>query len=158
MVSIPGYIGKYSLGEDGKVFSHLKNKFILPVNNGAGYLKVSLCYDGKVKNLYVHRLVALTFIPNPNNLPQVNHIDGNKQNNHFSNLEWCTPIENITHAIDKRLFKFKNPRTADNKRIAVHGMLGEYNNYKCRCIFCKKANNEYQKQYKKQILVGSFNG
>jgi hypothetical protein len=63
---------------------------------GKGYLTVSI--DGKHK--YVHRLVAEYFIPNPLNLPQVNHKDGNKHNNCVENLEWCTSRENTHHAIN----------------------------------------------------------
>lgn len=68
------------------------------------YLQVRL-YDkkGKGKTLKVHRLVAQAFIPNPNNLPQVNHIDGNKQNNNVNNLEWVSNYENIQHAIKNGL-------------------------------------------------------
>ena len=59
-----------------------------------GYCELSLHKNGKEKRFKVHRLVAEAFIPNPNNLPEVNHIDGNKENNHASNLEWCTSKEN----------------------------------------------------------------
>lgn len=63
-----------------------------------GYLIVSLSKNGVIKNYRVHRLVAETFIPNPEHLPQINHKDGNKQNNYIGNLEWCTCKENIHHA------------------------------------------------------------
>lgn len=62
----------------------------------SGYLAMNI--DGKHK--YVHRLVAEAFIPNPDNKPFVNHKDGNKQNNHVDNLEWCTQAENIRHSIN----------------------------------------------------------
>lgn len=67
-------------------------------DNGNGYLQVSLCYNGKIKTERVHRLVALTFIENPLDLPKVNHIDLNKRNNTVENLEWCTQLENVQHA------------------------------------------------------------
>ena len=63
-----------------------------------GYLRVSLVINGKQKSFLVHRLVAICFIPNPNDYKEVNHIDGNKLNNHVSNLEWCNRQQNIVHA------------------------------------------------------------
>lgn len=81
-----------------------------------GYLRVSLTLDGKQKSYYVSRLVAEAFIPNPENKPQINHIDGNTLNNRSDNLEWCTNQENCKHACDiglnlgrtgkGRIFKF----------------------------------------------------
>ena len=72
-------------------------------NNTKKYLRVRVRIHNKSKWIAVHRLVAEAFIPNPNNLPQVNHIDGNKDNNHVSNLEWCTNQYNMTHAITNGL-------------------------------------------------------
>lgn len=63
-----------------------------------GYLEVALYKDGKGKSIQVHRLVAQAFVPNPENKPQVNHIDGNKQNNNIENLEWVSISENALHS------------------------------------------------------------
>jgi hypothetical protein len=68
-----------------------------------GYMKVYLCEKSQVKMKLVHRLVAEKYIPNPENKPQVNHIDGCKANNHVSNLEWCTASENAIHAFQNGL-------------------------------------------------------
>lgn len=73
-----------------------------------GYVRYTLSLKGKTKMAFAHRLVAEAFIPNPNNLPQVNHIDGNKQNNHVDNLEWCTIRENNIHALKTGLRDMKN--------------------------------------------------
>ncbi len=89
----------YTIDKNGNVFSIRKDKYLKPyLDRKNGYLSVALYKDGTHKNYRVHRLVAETFIPNPSNLPQVNHIDGNKLNNNVDNLEWCTSKQNIQHA------------------------------------------------------------
>lgn len=83
-----------------------KEKIMSPNDNGCGYLKVCIFTDtGEKSERYIHRLVAEAFLDNPNDLPQVNHKDGNKQNNHIHNLEWVSRSENIIHAIEKLNFK-----------------------------------------------------
>lgn len=94
---IPGY-EDYLVSENGEIFSTKRQKFLKPRKNEYGYLKINLYKNGKYKNFRVHRLVALTFIQNPNNYPIINHIDGNKLNNNISNLEWCTYSQNNKHA------------------------------------------------------------
>lgn len=74
---------------------------ISPTDNGKGYKIVGLISDGKRKNFYVHRLVAEYFVQNPNDYKYVNHIDYNKENNHYSNLEWCTQKQNVRHSSHK---------------------------------------------------------
>ena len=72
--------------------------------DGYTQVMVSLWSNKKYHRLLVHRLVAKAFIPNPNNLPQVNHIDGNKLNNNIENLEWVTNSENTTHGYESNLY------------------------------------------------------
>lgn len=71
-----------------------------------GYPSVILCNNNSRKYFRIHRLVALAFVKNPNKYPQINHKDGNKQNNYFENLEWCTQGHNTKHAWEHKLFKF----------------------------------------------------
>lgn len=80
-----------------------KEKVLKPYDNGYGYMLVDMRKNGKRYMRLVHRLVAETFLPNPNNLPQINHIDGNKSNNTLSNLEWCTCSGNQYHAFENGL-------------------------------------------------------
>ena len=99
---VVGYEGLYEVSNMGRVKSlkrlRTKERIIAQFQNHRGYARVTLWKDNSQKKYSVHRLVAEAFIPNPNNLPEVNHIDGDKQNNHMDNLEWCTRSENILHA------------------------------------------------------------
>jgi len=96
----------YSVSTHGKIKSNITNKLLNYGTNSKGYLQVNLYKqdDSKHKASYkLHRLIAETFIPNPLNLPQINHKDGNKLNNHYTNLEWCTNKYNANHAINNKL-------------------------------------------------------
>jgi len=87
---IPGYEGFYKISNKGGVFSVKRNKVLKPSYTHVGYLHITL-YNRKSEKTYsVHRLVAMAFIPNPYNLPCINHKDEVKDNNDVSNLEWCT--------------------------------------------------------------------
>ena len=88
----------YGIDTQGNVFGYKRKKIVMPVINKFGYRRIKLCKENKLYYFQVHRLVAQTFIPNPNNLPQVNHKDGNKLNNSVDNLEWCTQSYNMKHA------------------------------------------------------------
>ena len=103
---IIGYEGRYQVSDLGNVKSLFRHKKILkPAKDKDGYLKVVLYKDGERKNFFVHRLVAETFIPNPENKPEVNHDDGNKENCCVSNLYWATKSENMQHAFKNGLHK-----------------------------------------------------
>lgn len=86
---IPGFDGVYKIDEDGNVFNRYDRQMKTQTANN-GYIRIELLY---VKYL-VHRLMALTFLPNPDNKPEVNHIDNDKTNNKLANLEWVTHAEN----------------------------------------------------------------
>lgn len=139
---IQGYEGLYSINELGEVLSHGKTKCgnrggirkdkILKTNlNKYGYLTVSLQKSYKVKTLKIHRLVALYFIPNPENKEQVNHKNGIKTDNSIQNLEWVTHSENIQHSytVLKRvgnrlgLFGIDNDKSKKVKQYSLDGNL-----------------------------------
>lgn len=110
----------YTVTADGEIYStkYKQKRMLKPRKNIRGYLYVNLCKDGKYKSLKVHHLVAKAFIPNPKNLPHVNHIDGNKLNNKKENLEWCTPSENMKHAIRTGLNKaLKHGEESSNAKL-----------------------------------------
>ena len=113
--NVVGYEGIYEVSNFGRVKS-LPRKFqpreriLTPCNRGE-YLAVTLCMNGSEKLTSIHRLVAMAFIPNPNNYPQVNHKDEDKTNNHVNNLEWCTSKYNNTYGsrIKKSVKKQSKP-------------------------------------------------
>ena len=86
-----------------------KSKLMKPIDNSNGYLFVNLCKNGKRKITTIHRLVAEAFLPNPDNLPEVNHKDENKENNRVDNLEWISPKGNCNHGTrNERVAKTKS--------------------------------------------------
>ena len=107
----------YEVSTLGNVRNIGSGRVLRPIKTKNGYLQVNLCKDGKHFMRYVHRLIASVFIPNPDNKPCVNHIDGDKHNNRVENLEWCSHSENMKHAFktglakvtENNIFKTNNP-------------------------------------------------
>lgn len=168
-VAVKGFEGLYEVDVDGNVYSiihdaHRRKRKLRAYPNESGYMKVNL-YDvtGKCKKKYVHRLVATAFIPNPDNLPVVNHIDCDKTNNCVSNLEWCTQKDNIAHSIKNNLQSNiktcvhdeydKKTRYFDSM-IQASRWIGKPDNFVC--VQRKIKGNEFR--YNSYLIkVGDFN-
>lgn len=114
-VPIFGWENEYAIDKHGNVLSKLTDQFIEQSVDTNGYLMVHLYKDGRRTCKRVHVMVAEAFIPNPQLLPVVNHIDGNKQNPEVTNLEWCTYAQNTQHAHDTRL------QTKTSNKVVVRG-------------------------------------
>ena len=106
MKDIKNYEGIYGITSCGRVWSYRKKKFLEPATRGNGYLCVNLYKDGKMKKYYVHRLVAEAYIPNPENLPQVDHIDNDKTHNYVNNLQWITHKDNVRKSNNRPILQF----------------------------------------------------
>lgn len=106
----------YEVSDDGLVRNIVRNRLLKP-RIKRGYEQVVLCLDGYHRSYFIHRLVALAFIPSGDENLQVNHIDGNKRNNNISNLEWVTPKENTKHAIETGLRCNREEHAAHMRRI-----------------------------------------
>jgi len=134
--SVKGYEGLYEVSNFGRMKSLSKK-----VRNGAnsycvrkeiiltgtisnkGYVKVILVKDGQKQQYSVHRIVMMMFVPNPNNMPQVNHLDTNKQNNAVSNLEWCDGSRNMKHACKNGLRDFLKGETHPTAKLSTKEVL-----------------------------------
>lgn len=108
-INDPALKDMYMVSNCGRIWSAARNQEMKQSQNKHGYLRLSLEVSGKTKEYKVHRLVAKTFIPNPLNLREVNHKDGNKTNNNINNLEWVTPKENVNHAYANNLHSNVRP-------------------------------------------------
>lgn len=118
----------YAISNYGNIKNIKNGKILHPVNTPNGYLQYVFCQNGIKKGFKIHRLVALYFIDNPENKPCINHKDGNKHNNNFTNLEWCTPKENDSHARNTGLKNQNKPIIATNtvsKESIVFSSIGE---------------------------------
>ena len=119
--------GKYLISEDGTIISLTTNKPICQWIDNVGYLQVVLKRDKKKYYRRVHRLVAEQFLPNPHNLPQVNHINGDKRDNALSNLEWTDNKINTQHGYDNGLYHSKKRSI----KIEIYDLNNNYiNTYK----------------------------
>ena len=119
---IQGYEGHYKISTLGRIMSQKaghKNKIMKQYKQANGYMQVCLWLDNKKKNHLVHRLVAVAFIPNPENLPDVNHIDEQKTNNTSKNLQWLSRSANVNYGVgnEKRSNAMKG-RIPSNQRLA----------------------------------------
>ena len=115
---IDGTDGMYEVSNLGRVRTWGKRKMLLTLTKQvSGYLYAMVQINGKQCNKRVHRLVAQHFIPNPKNLPEVNHKDGNKENNHVGNLEWCNGSQNMQHASRNGLLNPHRWTESERKQI-----------------------------------------
>lgn len=121
------YEGLYQVSTLGRIKSLKYKKVMLPAKGKDGYLKICFTKNNKKKTIKIHRIVAENFIPNPMNLSQVNHIDGNKNNNSVSNLEWCTQSENMQHAFKNHLIVRKKGKDSSKaKKVNQYSLTGKF--------------------------------
>lgn len=129
--SIKGYEGLYEVSDLGNVRSLSRGNVLKPVQRAHGYLGVMLYGKGGhkkrgFKTFSVHRLVAEAFIPNPDNLPEVNHLDEDKQNNRADNLEWATHIDNSRYGTASKRRAAKLVNGLRSRRVSQYAMDGTF--------------------------------
>lgn len=146
---VPDYEGYYQVSNLGRIKSlsrEIYNSGVRPEKilkqnyDNYGYFRICLQKKGRLKPYIVSRLVAICFIPNPNNKPIVNHINGIKTDNRVVNLEWATASENVNHAINNNLFNYKKRGISTFKRVnKVKCSLDVKNKYKTYKVICPKT-------------------
>jgi predicted XRE-type DNA-binding protein len=140
---IEGFEGLYKVSNKGRVRSfHKSGRIMKPDTTNHGHLRVWLCKNGNKKRYLIHRLVARAFIPNPENKPQINHIDADPSNNHVSNLQWSTQSENISHAyeIGNKNRQGENHQT---NKLTKNDVLDIRNAYKLGCFLQREIAEAY---------------
>ena len=150
---IKGY-ENYIIYEDGRIYSTNKNIFIgANPTTTSKYLYVQLYKNGKASYHSVHRLVAQTFVPNPDNLPVVDHIDNNIYNNHYKNLQWCTQKENI-HKSYNHMGPVRNFRMC--ALYNNHEKIKEFKSISEACRYAYKKYGISATSLRKYHVVGCF--
>lgn len=119
-IPVIGYEREYLVSQNGEVYSIKSNKLLKPYTDKNGYQIVGLFHKGKQKKYKIHRIVAMAYLPNPNNYIQVNHKDENPANNCASNLEWCNCEYNINYGNrnNKVAISLKNNKEKYRRKIA----------------------------------------
>jgi HNH endonuclease len=115
----------YEVSTNGRIYGHYRDVFLIPWVSEWGYYQVGLSNRGEKTNATVHRLVAEAFLPGSNYLFEVNHIDGDKLNNHVSNLEWLTREENMQHAHDTGLITPKRRQVENLDTGEIYSSISE---------------------------------
>jgi hypothetical protein len=121
-VIAPNSAERYEVNRLGEIRNAKTKNLVRGVRDTAGYVRVRYRASGKVYSFAAHVAIAKAFIPNPENRPEVNHIDGDKTNNRVDNLEWCTHKENIVHAWKTGLITpmmYSNPVKVENTKTGI---------------------------------------
>ena len=126
MTPIPNF-EEYLISKDGDIYSTKSHKFLKPWLDSKGYLQIQLFKSGIKHCFKVHRLVAEVFIPNPYNLPEVNHKDENKQNPKSSNLEWCTTTYNSNYGTRGERISKSNRNSPNRSRKSIVQLDSNFN-------------------------------
>lgn len=144
---VPGYEGIYIVSSFGRIRNLVSGKFIKSSQKNDGYCRVCLSKNGCGKCINIHRLVAQVFIPNPDNLPQVNHRDEDKTNNVADNLEWCDAKYNINYGTSQQRRILTNINSGKYTGLTRKEYKKEYYQYNKERL--KEYHREYYKKHKK---------
>lgn len=159
MRDVKGFEGLYAVTSCGRVYSYKRKRFLQPYLNSNGYYYVTLMKDNSKYQFRLHRLVADTYIPNPDNLETVDHIDSCKEHNYVGNLQWMTREENTVKAKSKPIRCLQNDKIYPSQKAAaqelgldqgsiskvVRGIMKQTKGYSFEYVIEGENNNEQEK-------------
>ena len=154
---IPGYEGLYKVSNTGKIFSVVTNRELSVIQKKDGYTCISLCdKDHNKKQYRIHQLVAKAFIPNPNNLPMINHKNEIKNDNRVENLEWCTAQYNTSYGTspkrisDKMKGVPKSKEAIEKRKITMKEKLSKMTKEERSAMF---SNNSWSDERRRNFAI-----
>lgn len=157
---VAGLEDKYCVSNLGRFYSKIKNKIMSLQTDKDGYLLI--CLNGKVRR--AHRIIAQTFLNNCDNLPQINHKDGNKSNNNITNLEWCTASYNMKHRFKvlKQVVHNKGKRQSEETKQKIscknkgRNMFGD--NVRAKKVMCVETGKIFSSATEADKFLGFCKG
>lgn len=159
--NIDGFEDKYKISNLGNIYSIKRAKILKQYKNAYGYFSTVLS-NKKTKSVIVHRLVAIAFIPNPENKPCINHKNGVKTDNRIENLEWCTHKENNLHAYKNKLkipsiYKIHKGGEETIIQLDLDGcFINEWNSITDICNFYKKNSSHIHRALKNKSIAYGY--
>ena len=154
---IPGYEGLYKVSNTGKIFSVVTNRELSVIQKKDGYTCISLCdKDHNKKQYRIHQLVAKAFIPNPNNLPMINHKNEIKNDNRVENLEWCNNFYNSNYGnrnliiSQKMKGKSKSKEAIEKRKITMKKKLSKMTKEERSAMF---SNNSWSDERRRNFVI-----
>ena len=144
----------YTLYQNGEIKNQKNQKYLTPYLGKSKYYKITVSKNNKRKQFYLHRLIAIHFIPNPNNYKEVDHIDKNPLNNNIENLRWCD------HFINNQNKKFKKTNKLKQKHICKHSQAEIYNIQICRykLHYFKSVKTLEEAIIQRDLMLSMFTG
>lgn len=151
LLPVTGYEGIYQVSSEGYVTNG--RKVMKTYLNNNGYVCLKLVKEGKRTSVLLHRVVAEQFMPNPDNKPEVNHEDGNKENCALSNLSWMTSAENKAHARENGLWEYNKPSTGKKlgNSSQFHNVIWDSSRNKWIGVVRHNSKNHFQKRFDNEI-------
>lgn len=154
---VKGYEGLYEISNLGRCYSFISSKILSKCRNSNGYYDYHLYKDGKRKRFSAHRLVAIAFIPNPENKPEIDHIDTIRDNNYYKNLRWATPTENKNNPLTRKTMSEVRIGKLCGKNNPNYGNKGD-KNANSKAVLQYTKSGKFLKRHENAVMAAEAIG